>query len=228
MKQLITSSLLLALSCFANAEFIDTDIDDNGNYRAVIDSSTGTQWLKLTNTNQFTFNEIFTRLEQSGDLFGYRYALESEVYSLMLNIAPNLTSLSNIPFTGSTLSGNNDVDDNFYAAFGSAGSPTSRVYAYGNHFIEKNGATVAAVTGITTLTGDSNFTFYANHDATYLQNMDFKHQVHGHWLVFDESIIENSQINTSSDVSSPLLGALGASLFLFGAFTRKKSNPKED
>lgn len=68
-------------SSFAHASFVHTDWKSTGDKKTTLDTSTGIEWLKLTETAGRSINDIKARF--STDLTGWRFATASEVYSMM-------------------------------------------------------------------------------------------------------------------------------------------------
>ena len=97
MRQIL-GALLLAFSFGANAALIDLYERDLNNYDDALltyDSTTGLEWLDLTESGGYSFNSMILELNDSGSAFyGFRHASKAEV--LALTVTAGLTIL-NIP-----------------------------------------------------------------------------------------------------------------------------------
>lgn len=73
---------LLAILLVSVAGSTSAAIVDRGSL--VTDTETQLDWLKLTNTNGYSYTQTVARLRTGGDLYGWRYATASEVLGLYI------------------------------------------------------------------------------------------------------------------------------------------------
>ena len=78
----------ITLSLSANAAIVDM-----GNITR--DTTTGLDWLDLTETANRTYLDVFSNFSVGGNLDGWRYASRLEVYELWSNIGVNIGGGSN-------------------------------------------------------------------------------------------------------------------------------------
>lgn len=72
------------LPTFAQANFINTDWKVAGDSKAMLDQSTGLEWLRPTETQNISINQMLALIDQ-GVYQGWRLPTEAEVATLMLN-----------------------------------------------------------------------------------------------------------------------------------------------
>lgn len=77
----VVFSALTFVSSVANAAFLSTDWKVAGDKQVATDSTTGIEWLKLTNTLDQSINQISARLNT--DLIGWRFPTVTEVAAMM-------------------------------------------------------------------------------------------------------------------------------------------------
>jgi hypothetical protein len=91
MKIKILSCLtLLAMSFSSSAEFISTDAYTQDDGKATLDTSTGLEWLDLSETKGRSYNEIKGQLAEGGEFEGWRLPTANEVRSLIQEFYPEL------------------------------------------------------------------------------------------------------------------------------------------
>lgn len=81
---------LVAAGCLvaptmASADLISEDLATEGDGLLTVDTDTGLEWLDLTETEDMTLADILAALAPGGMLEGFRFALASEVYTLLRN-----------------------------------------------------------------------------------------------------------------------------------------------
>lgn len=93
----IMSALILAtglMSHQAKAEFITTDWKSQGDGLAILDTNTGIEWLKLTQTGGKSINEVKSLL---GSVYaGWRLPTHDEIKTLAISIFPTVEPRKNI------------------------------------------------------------------------------------------------------------------------------------
>lgn len=86
-SMLIALSLVLpVLSYDANASFISTDWKVAGDAKAVLDVSTGLEWLKIDNTKGLSPSQVGQSVQNENHvLYGWRFATEQEYRQMISN-----------------------------------------------------------------------------------------------------------------------------------------------
>lgn len=78
------------ISPLLQAAVINSDWKTNGDHLITRDTSSGLEWLDLTETNGLSRNYVFSQLGTNGLFEGWRYALDNEVVGLWSNFGINL------------------------------------------------------------------------------------------------------------------------------------------
>jgi len=98
MKHLQLKWFLLIIALFASIPFANATIIDNGSFTT--DTSTKLDWLDVTQTLNFSYDEVYIELSEGGSFEEWRYANIDELYGLSSN------------YLGFTVS--SSVDDYYY------------------------------------------------------------------------------------------------------------------
>lgn len=88
-------SLLMCLSFWAvtpHAAIVSVDWETSGDNLITRDTSSGLDWLDLTETNGISYDDILPQLDSGGQFDGWRYATNDEVVALWSNFGINLSS----------------------------------------------------------------------------------------------------------------------------------------
>ena len=117
-----TCTCLVIVSFNADAELISADWKTSGDNLITRDSSSGLDWLNLTESTNLSYNYVSSQFDIGGQFEGWRYAKVTEVVALWLEFNIDLsasaptTSLIIDPnvgiastFLGNTFEGNSDV-----------------------------------------------------------------------------------------------------------------------
>ena len=81
--KVITSTLLaLSFSFVANASIVNIDWKTEGDNKAFLDTTTGLEWLDLTQSKGYSINGAKAELGSNGEFKGFRVATFEEVYGL--------------------------------------------------------------------------------------------------------------------------------------------------
>lgn len=88
LSKIMTGGVLFTalLSGAAHADFVNIDWKEAGDNRATVDTETGIEWLKLTETFGYTLQSILPELESGGLFAGWRLADRFEVKNMIENI----------------------------------------------------------------------------------------------------------------------------------------------
>ncbi|WP_281559485.1 PEP-CTERM sorting domain-containing protein [Thalassomonas sp. RHCl1] len=87
---LVTTLALTSLT--AHAGIITSDWQTAGDNKVSIDTSTGLEWLKITETRSYTFDSIQGELGQGGIFEGWRLPTEQEITNLWRSFFPDAPS----------------------------------------------------------------------------------------------------------------------------------------
>lgn len=211
-KTVLASVLLLSLaSLSAQAAFVETDWKNTNDKLATLDTTTGLEWLDLTQTGGKSINEVKLQLDTL--YAGWRMPTYAEMQTLAMNLFPVITN----PEANYHGVGVSQQDIGTHTLFGRNVQP----YTYGLY--ERNGSS-----NILATRDDYNWVYF---NYQWANNLDFKRVYEGVYLVSDGgttlSSINNPQLNINNpnapvnqvvaDVSAPLaLGTLGLLLAMCG------------
>ncbi len=82
----LAAAIFLAIaSSTVSAALVSVDWMNPGDKLITRDTSTGLDWLKLTETNDLSYNYVSSQLGPGGAFAGMRYATSQEVIDLYLN-----------------------------------------------------------------------------------------------------------------------------------------------
>jgi len=88
-----TLAFILALGSFnVNAALLQADWKTAGDNLIVVDTATSLGWLKLTETNNFSYNDVSAQLGSGGLYDGMRFASNAEVVNMFTNFGINLSN----------------------------------------------------------------------------------------------------------------------------------------
>ena len=87
-----TCACLLLASINASAAIISVDWKSTGDKLITRDTTSGLDWLDLTETNNMTYDFVSSQLDKGGVFEGFRYATNPEVITLWANFHVNLSS----------------------------------------------------------------------------------------------------------------------------------------
>ncbi len=237
--KMITLATLAACSMGVNASIIDSSLFVEGDKRATLDTDTGLEWLKLSETKGYSYNEILQEIAYGGEFSGWRLPTYEEAIGYVAAVL-NSTGHNNI----NTSINHDGVSDphisqvrSILADVGATLGSTSTMYS-------------GAATGVTGLyynnDGDLKYVYaYTNgihtksgnifYNYTDSQKKDVGNDVKGFFLVSDGgdtlSSTLNPEININNpnapinDVPTPLIGAFGILALL--AAGRKKVKQTE-
>jgi hypothetical protein len=237
--KVIALATLAACSMGANASIIDSSLFVEGDNRATLDTDTGLEWLKLSETKGYSYNEILQEIAYGGEFSGWRLPTYEEAIGYVSTVL-NSTGYSNISTSG-THDGvaNPHINQvrSILADVGATLGSTSTMYW-------------GSATGVTGLyynnDGDLKYLYaYTNgkhtqsghifYNYTDSQKKDVGNDVKGFFLVSDGgdtlSSTLNPEININNpnapinDVPTPLIGAFGILALL--AAGRKKVKQTE-
>jgi hypothetical protein len=230
---LVAATLLLSISS-VQANMVFTDWDTEGDAKSTLDTDTGLEWLRVTETNGMSMDQVTAKL---GTTFaGWRLPTASEVQTYLVNMIGVPYTRYGSTYVYSPLEGsqyNRQFSDNYNSPW--------RQYAnaFDNHI------------GVWDRSG-YNYGFYINDDGLQVQagsnryssgvnirfnyrfsnfTSDYQHGDHGVFLVSDGGTTLSSQQDPSinannaaapiNNVSAPaLLGLMGLGLFGFAARRR--------
>jgi len=92
LNKLATIATLALLSLTAHGGMISSDWQTAGDNKISIDTATGLEWLKITETRGYSFTTIQEQLGAGGLFEGFRLPTETEIESLWRSFFPNSTS----------------------------------------------------------------------------------------------------------------------------------------
>jgi hypothetical protein len=243
MKTAITAlSLGVALfSGAANAEFSVVDWQEEGDSNIAQDSETGLDWLRLTNTQGMSINEVVDELGEGGDFEGWRLATSTEVQTMIENVYPQF-DFSDDEGTTVTYSKTYTGGSDYYSAlrttwaetlglrYYTTSSGSNRYWTgYGLYLNDEANAESLAdnevlMSGFGYRKSDggqaNQYKYYAyiHNDYSHADySTDYSNASYGVYLVSDEPM---------SYLAVPVSGAFMASLFLVGASIRRKRQVK--
>jgi hypothetical protein len=82
-KNSLVAIALVGCMSSAHADFIQSDYLQSGDNRVALDKETGIEWLSLLVTDGSSFSQTTTRLEEGGDLYGWRLPSYIEYASMI-------------------------------------------------------------------------------------------------------------------------------------------------
>lgn len=85
-KWIAATTMVMALSGTANADYMSLDWKAEGDQLAFLDIDSGIEWLKLDQTVGMTFNEVSAELGEGGLFEGWRLPTASEVESIVTSL----------------------------------------------------------------------------------------------------------------------------------------------
>ena len=123
---------ILVLSSSVNADIVSVDWQTSGDNLITRDTNTGLEWLDLTTTTSYSYNDVSLRLGSGQQFDGWRYASRPEVSSLLDAFGGN-----NNYYDGWSTQ-NNGLFDAVHPYWGNTGGYetvfiTSELDFYGNH-----------------------------------------------------------------------------------------------
>jgi hypothetical protein len=203
-KMALAGMFILGSMATAQAELVKTDWKTQGDGLATLDSETGIEWLDLTQTKNFSLNQMDDMLANGDQFAGWRMPTQAEVAGLFFRI-----------FSGNFSSGANSVSsaeiDRFYDHFGytsnvSEGADLNR--GYGLYRRDDNSQPrMMGVRGASTA--------YINYDhSAYSQN--YSSELYAVWLVSDGGVTRSSKINPSLNANNPNAPAVNVPVAGFG------------
>lgn len=88
LSKFMAGSVIFAalFSSTAHADFVNIDWKEAGDNRAVVDTETGIEWLKLTETLGQTISDVVAKTSAGEEFDGWRIATQSEVAEMMVNM----------------------------------------------------------------------------------------------------------------------------------------------
>lgn len=192
-KRSIRNVLLAAaliISSASHAEFIHTDWKSNGDQKATLDTDTGIEWLKLSQTSSMSYNQVAALL--STTYAGWRLPTSAEVIKMFNNLLGNpygsADGISAIRYQ--TISSTNA--NKFYTYFGLGGG-----YSYG--WFARDDATVGIGGGGVWATSQF-YTYWEYGGAGALNNARGSTGV---FLVSDGGTTLSSQLNPNLNAMNP-------------------------
>lgn len=78
-KKMVAAAFVLLASAGAQAEMMYTDWQTEGDKQAYLDYDTGIEWIRLSQTENMSINEVLSELGEGGQFEGWRLPTESEV-----------------------------------------------------------------------------------------------------------------------------------------------------
>ena len=96
-RRFFAATFLLAVfsvSTISNAAIVEVDWQSAGNNLITRDTTSGLDWLDLTETNGLSRDYVLTQLGVGGLYEGWRYASSTEVVTLWLNFGLDLSNLT--------------------------------------------------------------------------------------------------------------------------------------
>lgn len=239
MKALKIIALATAVTCSmgANASIIDSSLFVEGDKRATLDTDTGLEWLKLSETKGFSYNEILQEIAYGGEFSGWRLptyeeaigytsaVINSTGYNININgesgavVNPHINQVRSIlADVGATLGSTSTMywgtETGVTGLYYNNEGDLKYLYAYTNGIHTKSG-----------------YIFY-NYSAS--QGKDTGSDTKAFFLVSDGGDTLSSKLNPEininnpnapiNDVPTPLIGALGMLALL--AAGRKRLNKR--
>jgi hypothetical protein len=225
---LIAATLLLSITS-AQAALVESDWKNTGDALATLDTSTGIEWLDLTQTDNMSINQAEGLTGAGGVFEGWRLPTLTEVTEMMVNAFPRHSAPIESDFS-SYYDFNDATTDNevvsFRSLFGTTQTTSSDLYARGMYKNDPGQSKLVVFSGARERTYNQDTSIYINRDVTDDYNYIGPH--HGVYLVSDGGTTLSSQLDPSininnaaapiNDVSAPaLLGLMGLGLFGFAA-----------
>jgi hypothetical protein len=240
MKALKIIALATAVTCSmgANASIIDSSLFVEGDNRATLDTDTGLEWLKLSETKGFSYNEILQEIAYGGEFSGWRLPTYEEAIGYTSAVIDS-TGYNNINTNGesdSVVSPHINQVRSILADVGATLGSTSTMYS-------------GSATGVTGLyynnEGDLKYlrsytngihtkSGYIFYNFSFSQDKDTGNDTKAFFLVSDGGDTLSSKLNPEininnpnaliNDVPTPLIGAFGMLALL--AAGRKRLNKR--
>jgi hypothetical protein len=211
-KSLLCAALLTSMLSFgASAELIHSDWKTAGDGLTTIDTSTGLEFLKLTETEGISVNQVKSELDST--YLGWHFATKVEAFQFMESAFPglNLSGIENTPTNLLTFSGNFQDRIAFYdvnALYEKKSNSYGFIY---------NGSQAPTITGTDTNVLMNQLRIFSNHSQGY--SNDSSGLYYSTWLVKDAGYT----FNVSRDVNTPF-ALSGLALLCFGAIRRKRNH----
>lgn len=206
-KRTALIALILAmglLSNQANAAFVPTDWKKADDKSAVLDESTGIEWLKLNVTHGQSLSEVTERL--LSDLVGWRFPTASEVESMMRNSLPNHAYISfgasPAGLVESRSQGKNFTRRNELNHWRTLFGTTSSLQSYGVYLHGDRAYAAGVMTSIST---SDYFAVYHTDGGLASMNTVVNNgsSIHGFWLVSDGGATLSSINNPTLNINNP-------------------------
>ena len=241
-KTTIAAIAAILFSATASAELSIMDWQVEGDAKIAQDSETGIDWLRLTNTQGMSIDDVVAELGEGGEFEGWRLPTADEVQTMMGNVYTDYTfdDEGTSEFTGYRwYTGGSDYQADLRTAWGetlgyryyTTSNGSNRYWlGYGLYLNDEDNAESLAgsdvlMSGFGYRKSDggqaNSYKYY-----TYIYNdyesenyaTDYKSANYGVYLVSDTAM---------SYTAVPTSGAFVASMLLMGAFARKKKTTKK-
>lgn len=224
MKALKIIALATAVTCSmgANASIIDSSLFVEGDKRATLDTDTGLEWLKLSETKGFSYNEILQEIAYGGEFSGWRLPTYEEAIGYTSAVI-NSTGYRNISTSGTHDGVSNPHINQVLSILADVGATlgsTSTMYW-------------GSATGVTGLyynnDGDLKYlNAYTNgkhiysgqifYNYTTSQNKDTVSDTKSFFLVSDGGVTLSSKLNPELNINNPSAPINDVPVPLIGAF----------
>jgi hypothetical protein len=165
---MLMMSSVPAIAGFSDFEATDWRVDNDS--LATLDKTTGLEWLDLTQTNRYSYNDLQTELD--GGLFdGWRMPTKSEVTSMTVNYLDNTLNIAQYNDTGKvhrSVEYTNSNANNFRSNFGTTNPASGLLRTIGLFQTERDLGTGQEffISGIISIPSQRRQNVYINYYAT--------------------------------------------------------------
>jgi len=197
-----------ALSCAmpATAGFVHQDYKVAGDKKTTLDQDTGLEWLKLSETNSMSINQVFGQLGVDGMFNGWRLPTGEEVEALLSSIIP-LPFNNNTPDASTLITSAPPGYVNAWIGWMGGMSSWPYFYSYGLYLQNTPTGEKVLVSGVFKSETKSGTVYKVYDDSVGNYTPSFSHVSYGVFLVRDTTTSPPEDI---SDVPAPF------SMIIFG------------
>ncbi|MEG3764938.1 hypothetical protein [Alteromonas sp. 14N.309.X.WAT.G.H12] len=223
--------LFCGVSLSVHAEYTSTDWVSEGDGLITVDSSTGLEWLDLSETIGMSISDVQEELEEGGLFYGWRLPTYEEVYALTTGIYGQLTDViygESYYEKDSVIRDETEqeVFETWFSLFGEIrnedlGNAGHVFSSLGFHLDEDGNVVRSGLLYQTTNVAYDTLELSIGHDIGFTEDSSSSNQ--GVFLVSDGGMALTAEEETATVVSAPFVGSFsGIVLLLLGRRLKKK------